>query len=65
MRLAGVDVAGKITAFLISTDSHSQPKSTELPATTIMMIYKKRLQTRSLKQDLMKQANDICMLCKW
>ncbi len=64
MRLAGVDVAGKITAFLISTDSHSQPKSTELPATTIMMIYKKRLQTRSLKQDLMKQANDICMLCK-
>lgn len=53
MRLAGVDVAGKITAFLVSTDSHSQPKSTALPATD------------NVKQDLMKQANVIWMLCKW
>jgi len=38
MRLAGVDVAGKITAFLVSsTNSHSQPKSTALPATEIMI----------------------------
>lgn len=35
MQLAGVDVTGKITTFFVSTDSHSQPKSTALPATTI------------------------------
>lgn len=65
MRLAGVDVAGKITALLVSTGSHSQPKSTALPATKIMMISKWLLQTWNLKQDLMKQANLIWILCKW